>query len=99
MSTGQYDLLNCGLCGKAFVKQTGGRPTCPECQAEEDILYRKIRTVLSDYPDRRLGIADVARLVGAEERKINYLVDSGMFKLVNSVGALKWNEDDSKNRL
>jgi hypothetical protein len=97
--SGEYDLVKCGICGKAFVKQSGGRLTCSDCQTEEDALYRKVRTVLGDYPERRLSVAEVAHIVGVEERKINHLVDSGMFSLVSTIGALKWDGDDPKNRL
>ncbi|MDR3254725.1 MAG: hypothetical protein LBT31_04095 [Synergistaceae bacterium] len=96
MSTGQFDLIKCGICGKAFVKYTGGRPTCPDCYAEEEALYRRVRGVLTTYPERRMGIGDVAEMIGVEERKISYLVDIGMFKLTSGLGELSWEDDDSR---
>jgi hypothetical protein len=89
MAEQRFELLKCGLCGKAFVQETGKRPTCPDCIAEEDLLYRKVRNLVGDYPDRRISVAEAAKLLGVEERKINYLVECGMFKLVVGRGLLK----------
>jgi hypothetical protein len=94
MPTGRYDLIKCGLCGRAFVYEIGGKATCPDCLAEEDALYRKVRSILADYSDRRLSAAEVAKLVGVEERKINYLVDCGMFTLVTGIGLFNGRSDD-----
>jgi hypothetical protein len=90
----QYDLIKCGLCGKAFAHEVGSRTTCPDCLGEEDALYRKVRNLLSDYPDRRMGAAEVAKLLGVEERKVNYLVESGMFTLATDIGVFNWHPGD-----
>jgi hypothetical protein len=86
MADQSFDLLKCAICGKAFVQEAGKRPTCPDCLDEESMLYRKVRTIVSDYPDRRISVAEAARLLEVEERKINYLVECGMFKLVTGQG-------------
>jgi hypothetical protein len=94
MPTGRYDLIKCGLCGRAFVYEVGSRPTCPDCAAEEDALYRKIRSLIADYPERRMSVAEVSRLLKVEEKKVSYLVDCGMFSLVSGVGLFDKRSDD-----
>ncbi|MDR1515014.1 MAG: hypothetical protein LBS45_04905 [Synergistaceae bacterium] len=89
MEDRSFDLVKCAFCGKAFVQEAGKRPTCLDCLAEEDIVYRKVRRLVSDNPDRRLSVSEVSKLLDIEERKINYLVECGMFNLVTGGGFLK----------
>jgi predicted AAA+ superfamily ATPase len=94
VAIGQFDLVKCGLCGKAFVYEVGKRPTCPDCAEEENDLYTRIRRLISDHPDRRMNVAEIARILNIEERKINYLVECGMFNLVTNAGLTNKRSDD-----
>jgi hypothetical protein len=94
MEDQRFELVKCGFCGKAFAQETGKRPTCPDCLAEEDATYRKIRNLVSNNPERRMNISDVAKRLGIEERKINYLVENGMFNLSVRSGLISWRPGD-----
>jgi hypothetical protein len=91
-----YELVNCVLCGRAFARVAGSRKACPECTAETDELYRQVRNLLGDYPDRRLGTSDIAKLLNVEERKINYLIDCGMFNVITDIGLFNSRQEDGK---
>lgn len=77
------DLARCPLCDKAVVYEVGKKLICPECAAEESELYKRVRTLLRDYPNHKLSVSDVARMLGVDEKKISYLIDDGMFQLVH----------------
>ncbi len=72
-----YELVACGICGKAFVRNVAGRTICPDCREELDRLYRTLRAFLRDHPDYSLSVSDLAELFGVEEKKIQALVSEG----------------------
>ncbi len=76
------DLGRCELCDKAIVYEVGKKPVCPECSEKQNELYMKIRSLLRDYPDRRMSVSDVAEILGADEREVRYLLEDGRFNLV-----------------
>jgi hypothetical protein len=94
MEDQRFELVRCAFCGKAFAQEAGKRPTCPDCLAEEDAVYRKIRNLVSNKPDRRMNVSDVARLLGIEERKISYLVENGMFDMSVRSGVISSRQGD-----
>ncbi|MDR0649318.1 MAG: hypothetical protein LBF92_08305 [Synergistaceae bacterium] len=94
MEDRRFELVKCVFCGKAFAQEAGKRPTCPDCLAEEDAIYRKIRNLVSNNPDRRMNVSDVAKLLDIEERKINYLIENGMFNLTLRYGQISWPQGD-----
>ncbi|MDR0615807.1 MAG: hypothetical protein LBG29_03270 [Synergistaceae bacterium] len=94
MEDQHFDLLKCAICGKAFAQEAGKRPTCPDCLAEEEVIYRKVRNLVNTCPDRRINVAEAARRLGIEERKINYLVECGMFELAVGVGLINRQQGD-----
>jgi hypothetical protein len=89
MEEQSFDLVKCVFCERAFVQEAGKRPICMDCLAEEEIVYRKVRNLVSDNPDRRLSVSEASKILGIEERKINYLVECGMFNLVTGGRFLK----------
>ncbi|MDR3332344.1 MAG: hypothetical protein LBT08_06930 [Synergistaceae bacterium] len=81
-----FDLIMCSFCGKAFVGVKGHKPICDECKSDEDSLYKKVRTLIRDHPDKGFTVPEVARLFDVEECKINYFVGQGMFQLSRANG-------------
>ena len=70
-------------CDGCFERvEVGKKPICPECSAKQNELYMKIRSLLRDYPDRRMSVSDVAEILGADEREVRYLLEDGRFRLV-----------------
>jgi predicted RNA-binding Zn-ribbon protein involved in translation (DUF1610 family) len=78
------DLVKCGICGKAVVIERGAEQICPNCRNDEKRLYRAVRALLTEYPDRRFTIQDVASELKVDDKKITHLVESGYFQLVRS---------------
>jgi hypothetical protein len=78
------DLVECGICGKAVVIERGAKNICPRCRDDEQRLYRNVRTLLTEYPDRRFTIQDVAAELKIDDKKITHLVENGYFQLVRS---------------
>lgn len=76
------DIATCPLCDKAVVYEIGKKPICPECLVEVNDIYNKVRTLLRDYPEKRFGTNDVAKILKVDEKKIKYLLENGMFQLV-----------------
>jgi hypothetical protein len=77
------DIAQCGLCQTAVVVAEGARPICDNCREEELRLYNQIRELLRKSGGT-LTVADVSKTLKVEERKINFLVEGGMFKFVHS---------------
>lgn len=77
----KLDLGKCELCEKAVVYEVGNSPICPECQTKQNELYMKIRSLLRDYPDRRMSISDVAEILNVDEREVRHLRENGRFWL------------------
>lgn len=77
----KLDLGKCELCDKAVVHEVGKSSICPECMVKQNELYVKIRSLLRDYPDRRMTITDVAEILAVDEREVRHLLGSGLFSL------------------
>jgi len=90
----KLDLGKCRLCEKAVVHEVGKWPLCSACETKQDELYKKIRSLLRDYPDRRLSVADVAEILGTDEREVRYLIESGRFSLVEEEWKTKYKGSD-----
>jgi hypothetical protein len=75
------DLIKCAFCGKAFVDADGQRPVCKDCRGSEDKLYKKIRSMIRDNPERPYSVAEVAQIFGVAEATVNYFVDYGLLQL------------------
>jgi hypothetical protein len=77
------DIASCGMCGKAVVIEKGMRPICDGCRGDEQRLYDRVRTLLRDNPHTEFTAADVAKRLDVEEKKINFLVESGLLEIVH----------------
>jgi hypothetical protein len=77
-----FDLVKCGMCGKAVVVQAGLRSVCDACRKEEQKLYMRVRSLLTDNERGALTVQDVAELLEVDEKQIVHLVESGFFQLV-----------------
>jgi hypothetical protein len=93
MAAERFDLAKCELCDKAFAYVVGSRSTCPDCVEEGNDLYARIRTLISDHPFRRMTVAEIAKTLGVEERKIIYLAELGLFDLIADEGSFGKSSD------
>jgi DNA replication initiation complex subunit (GINS family) len=80
----KFDIAKCGMCGKAFIGVSGMRSVCENCRDEEQVLYKKLREIIRDNPEKQLTISDAVSMLKVDERKIHHLVDSGLVQLVKS---------------
>ena len=58
----------CRSCGKLINYNGYGPALCPQCAAEEDKLFRKVRNYIYNHPDAKL--ADTAEACGVKKALI-----------------------------
>lgn len=78
----KMDITKCLICDKAMVAPVGQTPICPECEQGEGDLYKKIRQMLRDYPDRRVTVKEAAKMFNVDEKRIKAMIKKGLFTLV-----------------
>ena len=66
-------LANCQYCGKVFARV--GKNICPQCLAEEEALYRKVREYLEKNPG--LKVQEVAQKCNTDPKKIYDFLKEG----------------------
>lgn len=80
-------LANCRSCGKIFQKVN--RNLCPQCLADEDALFRKVRDFLEKNPG--LTVAEVARACKVDQKRIYDFLKEGRLEGKHfSVDSVKW---------
>ena len=76
-----FDLVKCGMCGKAAVVIEGGKRVCKECLDAERELFDEIRDFINENPEVDFTLQNTAKVLNVKESQIKHLVDSGYFKL------------------
>lgn len=67
------DLRNCIICGQAFPSRRSD--ICPDCDAQEENEYKKVRDFIKDNP--KTAIAVVAEATEVEEDRIREYLRAG----------------------
>jgi len=81
------ELANCVRCGKVFARI--GRNICPDCQAEEDRIFKKVRAFVEENPG--LTIQEVADQCDIQPKKIYDFLKEGRLEGRNfAAGSARW---------
>lgn len=79
-------LVNCQICGKAFLS-TGGRSICPDCMEVESKEFEKVRAFVKDNP--KVPIETVSEETGIPTEKIRQYLHDGRLEQAEMKGDLK----------
>jgi len=76
-----FDLVKCGMCGKAAVIVEGHRHVCEGCRDGERVLYDLVKTFIIENPSSNHTMQKIAASLKVKESQVKHLIDSGFFKL------------------
>ena len=77
------DVRNCKTCGKIY-SYSGGIQSCPSCKEKDEIIFKKVKDYLYDYPGASLS--QVSTVLDISVERLKTYLKEGRLEIVGNLG-------------